>query len=188
MTPLDAPPRAEGLRPLETDRLRLTAMDARGLRAWLDRDATALREATGAWFREPLDAPPLFRDDLDFFSQKMADRPEELGWWVWLALLREGGEAVAVCGLGGPPDDNGAVTLGYSVYPHVERQGYATEAAGALVAWALAQPGVERVRATVPPAHAASIAVARKIGMAEIGRAKDPEVGEVTVFELTRVG
>jgi len=164
----------------------MVAMDARGLKAWLDRDPATLRDATGALFREPLDAPPLFRDDLDFFSSKMASAPDELGWWVWLAYLREGGEAVAVCGLGGPPDDDGAVTLGYSVYPYAEGQGYATEAARALVHWAMTQPGVRLVRATVPLGHDASIGVARKLGLIDVGRAVDPEAGEVAVFERTR--
>jgi ribosomal-protein-alanine N-acetyltransferase len=178
--------RATGLRPLHTERLRMVAMDGRGLKAWLDRDLGALREATGAWFREPLDAPPLFRDDLDFFSSRLAAAPDEIGWWVWLASLRDGGEAVGVCGLGGPPDADGAVTLGYSVYPHVEGRGYATEAAGALVAWAMEQPGVHMVRATVPLGHVASIRVALKLGMVDVGRAVDPEAGAVTVFERAR--
>ena len=174
------------VRPLETERLRMVAMEARGLRAWLDGDAHALGDATGAWFREPLDAPPLFREDLAYFSRKMAGAPDEVGWWVWLAYRRDDGEAVAVCGLGGPPDADGAVTLGYSVYPLHEGRGYATEAAGALVSWALTQPGVERVRATVPLGHAASLGVARKLGMAEVGKAVDPEAGEVAVFERIR--
>ncbi len=105
---------------------------------------------------------------------------------MWLAYRRDDGEAVGVCGLGGPPDTDGAVTLGYSVYPYLEGRGYATEAAGALVAWAMAQPGVQLVRATVPLGHAASMGVARKLGMTDVGWAVDPEAGEVAVFERAR--
>lgn len=174
------------VRPLETERLRMVAVGALGMKAWLEGDAAVLSEATGARFREPLDAPPLFGDDLAFFSDKLAAHPAEVGWWVWLAYRRDDGEAVGVCGLGGPPDADGVVTLGYSVYPHVEGRGYATEAAAALVAWAMTQPGVQLVRATVPLGHAASMGVARKLGMIDVGRAEDPEAGEVTVFERAR--
>jgi RimJ/RimL family protein N-acetyltransferase len=173
------------VRPIETERLRMVPMDARALRAWAEGDRVALGEATGARFREPLDAPPLFGDDVTYFSEKVAAAPAQLGWWVWLACRRSDGQAVGVCGLGGPPDADGSVSLGYSVYPWLEGRGYATEAAGALVAWAVAQPGVRCVRALVPTGHAASLGVARKIGMAEVGRDVDPEVGEVAVFERT---
>ncbi len=67
------------VRTLETERLCMVPVDARGMKAWLAGDGAVLREATGARFREPLDAPPLFRDDLGFFSEKMASRPGRAG-------------------------------------------------------------------------------------------------------------
>ena len=117
------------------------------------------------------------------FRDRMAEAPGELGWWVWLIARREDGRAVGVCGLGGRPDDDGAVVLGYSVYPDMEGQGYATEAARALVTWALAVPRVSLVRAMVPTANPGSLAVARKLGMRQVGSETHPEVGQVAVYE-----
>jgi sulfopyruvate decarboxylase alpha subunit len=113
----------------------------------------------------------------------MAERPHELGWWTWLIARREDGRAVGVCGLGGHPDADGTAELGYSVYPEAEGQGYATEGARAVLEWALARPGVARVRATVPTSNPSSVAVARKLGMVPVATREHPEAGEVRVFE-----
>lgn len=168
---------------LDTERLRLTALSAVALQAWIDRDAAALRELTGVRFGAAATAPPLLEEDLGSIRDMTAQGGDELGWWAWLVSAREDDTPVGVCGLGGPPAE-GTVTLGYSVYPHLEGRGLATEASRALVAWALAQPGVERVQATVPLWNVGSVAVARKLGMREIGRGNDPEVGEAAIYEV----
>jgi len=93
---------------------------------------------------------------------------------------------VGVCGLGGLPDGQGTVVLGYSVYPHEEGRGYATEATRAVMTWALSQPGVRRVRATVPSRNVASLAVARKLGLVETRHEVHEGVGDVTVYEIER--
>lgn len=159
-------------------------MDADALRAWVECDAAELFARTGAVFDEPVGTPPLFDEDLPSFLERMDDAPEDLGWWVWLMRRVEDGAAVGVCGLGGRPDPDGVVSLGYSVYPVHERCGFATEASRALVEWALAQQGVTRVRATVTVDNAPSIAVARKLGMREVARGRDPELGDLVVFEV----
>ncbi|MBT4912045.1 MAG: GNAT family N-acetyltransferase [Gemmatimonadales bacterium] len=170
---------------LETERLALTAMTAPALRAWLEKDAEALRTLTGAWFPEPVESPPLFGKDLPMFLDRMEETPAELGWWVWLVQRKDSHLAVGVCGLSGRPLDGGTM-LGYSVYPEHEGHGYATEASKALVAWVLQQPGAYRVDATVPIAHSASISVAVKLGMSEVGRDSDPKVGEIAAYRLER--
>ena len=168
---------------LDTPRLRLTALTRDALQAWVDGDAGRLLHETGVVFGTPPTCPPLFGEDLPRFRDRMAETPQELGWWVWLVSQREDARAVGVCGLGGRPDTQGTAVLGYSVYPEMEGWGYATEASRALMNWTLAQPGVTRVRATVPAWNQASVAVARKLGMVEVGRESNPEVGEVLVFE-----
>ena len=62
------------------------------------------------------------------------------GWWTWVVVRKDTREAVGSVGFGGGPDTEGAVMIGYATYPNVEGRGYATEAAGALVEWALRQP------------------------------------------------
>lgn len=174
------------MRPLlviDTERLRLTALTSEALAAWIAGDVEGLLRCTDVRFAEPVEAPPLFDDDLPYFLARMRDNPAELGWWVWLASTRDERWAVGVCGLGGRPEA-GIVQLGYAVYPWAEGRGYATEAASALVTWALERPSVVAVRAVVPEWHEASLAVARKLGMTEVGRATDPEAGDVVVCQV----
>lgn len=170
---------------LETERLRLTALTAEGLRAWIDKDAERLEGETGVRFSVPVQAPPLLDDDLLHFHERMVAAPDDLGWWVWVVSIREDRRAVGACGLGGRPH-TGTVAIGYSIYPRFEGRGFATEASGALVAWALGQPEVRIVQATVPTWHGASIAVARKLGMQEMGHERDPDVGEVAIYEIVK--
>lgn len=172
---------------LETERLRLQALTLDALQAWVDGDAGGLRRATGVLFDEPLASPPLFGEDLPRFRDRMAETPDELGWWVWLVSRRNDHRAVGVCGLGGRPGLEGAAVLGYSVYPHLTGRGYATEASRALLAWVLRQPETVLVRATVPVGNAPSVAVARKLGMVQVGVEQHPDVGLVAVFEVSEV-
>lgn len=171
---------------LSTSRLRLTALGADALDAWIDGDAAGLFELTGVRFTDPPSPPPLLGRDLPAIRDRAAQDGEDTGWWVWL-VSDAGDERVrGVCGLDGPPDEDGTVVLGYSVYPEHEGHGIATEAASALVTWVLAQPGVARVVAAVPRWNEASAAVARKLGMEKVGQEVAPRVGEVDVYEVRR--
>lgn len=168
---------------LETPRLRVTALDGAALQSWMDGDSAGLAARTGAVFSDPPACPPLFGEDLPRFRDRMVERPHELGWWAWLMARRDDGRAVGVCGLGGHPDADGTVELGYSVYPEAAGQGYATEASRAVLEWALARPGVARVRATVPTSNPSSVAVARKLGLEPVATREHPKAGEVRVYE-----
>lgn len=168
---------------IETARLRLIPLTRDALQAWVDRDGVRLSRATGAAFPDPPEPPPLFGSDLAGFRDRMAETPDELGWWVWLAYRRDDAVVVGVCGLGGRPDPQGTVRMGYAVYPHLQGRGYATEAALGVMDWALARPGVRCVRATVPCWNEGSVAVARKLGMGVAGTEPHPEFGEVVVYE-----
>ena len=91
-------------------------------------------------------------------------------------------DAVGSVGFGGGPDEEGAVMIGYATYPNIEGRGFATEAAGALVDWALAQPGVARVCASLPPDNAAAIRVAEKLGMSLLGTVWEVDLDEVLLY------
>lgn len=168
---------------IETARLRLIPLARDALQAWVDRDGARLSQETGAVFPDPPEPPPLFGADLAGFRDRMAETPDELGWWVWLAYRRADAVVVGVCGLGGRPDTQGTVRMGYAVYPHLEGRGYATEAALGVMEWALAHPGVRCVRATVPLWNGGSVAVARKLRMGVTGTETHPGAGEVAVYE-----
>ena len=170
---------------LLTERLEMTPFTAEFVDALLTADRARLAELTGAQFPQPA-CPPLMADALPFMRDRLRAEPGEVGWWGWLAVLRSTREAVGSAGLGGKPDADGVVLIGYSIYPQFEAHGYATEAVRALLAWVLAQAGVASVRATVPPWNAPSIRVAEKAGMQKVGVEHDIEVGEVLVYELER--
>ena len=150
-------------------RLDLTPLTLEALDALIVGDRQALEAATGATFPEPLAAPPLMDDALPHFRDVLRVDASVAPWWARLLIVRETGAAAGSAGFTGPPDSRGTVTLGYSVYPEQQCRGLASEAATALVTWALAQPGVRRVQATIPPGHTASRRVAEKAGMRRIG-------------------
>jgi ribosomal-protein-alanine N-acetyltransferase len=93
----------------------------------------------------------------------------------WVVVARSERSVVGSAGFLGPPKDDAAVELGFGTHPDFRRRGYASEAAAALVAWALAQPTVERVIARCDPGNAPSVRVLEKIGMQRCG-ASDGEL------------
>lgn len=146
-------------------RLTLTALDAEAV--------------------EALGASPLLDGVQELFASRLRDDPESIGFWVWLATLADGTE-VAAGGFGGRPGDAERLTVGYHVHEAHRGAGYATELLNLLTAWALAQPGVKRVRATIKPENAPSLRVAEKAGFEHVGRTTTPEDGELLVFVRDR--
>lgn len=90
-------------------------------------------------------------------------------------------ELVGSGGFHGPPDADGTIEIGYEVAPDRRGQGYATEIARALVAWALGQPEVSRIIACPTPDNVASIRVLERAGLDRVGMR-----GEELLFELRR--
>ena len=170
---------------IETDRLRLTALTAEALSAWLRNDAEDLRAETGVDFESPVEALPTFEEDLPRFRERMLEAVDDLGWWAWVVSMRDGNRAVGVCGLGGRPED-GRVVIGYAVFPRLEGRGYATEASAGLIRWAMTHVDVEVIRATVPTWNLGSVAVARKLGMTLVAHRITADVGEVALYEMCR--
>jgi RimJ/RimL family protein N-acetyltransferase len=111
------------------------------------------------------------------FAQKLAEHPEQVGWWGWYMIARPG-QAGAVATLIGsvgafPPDAHGRTRGGYSVLPSCEGHGFATEAAGAVFEWVLTQPGVRVLEATTFERHFASRRILEKLAFACLGVSPD---------------
>ena len=87
-------------------------------------------------------------------------------WGFCLIVRLEDGLVIGEIGFVGLPRD-GSVTIGYAVVPDARRQGYASEAIAALSDWALAQPGVEEVKAQTLPDNEASIGALLRAGFEE---------------------
>ncbi len=104
--------------------------------------------------------------------------------WVYGFRLvhRDTGIVVGTCSFKGPPVD-GIVEIAYGVAPDQQGKGYATEAAQALVAYAVASGDVRIVRAHTRPESNASKRVLAKCGFRHVGDVIDPEDGLVWRFE-----
>jgi [ribosomal protein S5]-alanine N-acetyltransferase len=105
---------------------------------------------------------------LELYVKWLRDDPSMLGYGPWIAIAREERVAVGSAGFVGRPKD-GELELGYGIAEAHRNRGYATEAAAALLAWGLAQPGVERVIARSAPENEPSTRVLEKIGMTPEG-------------------
>jgi RimJ/RimL family protein N-acetyltransferase len=171
---------------LTTERLDIVPFTADAIRALLAGDRGRLAALVGAAFPEPLGPPPLMEELLPLVERQLAADPSSLGWWTWLTIERTSRRVTGASGFGGPPDAEGAVMIGYATYPGTSRRGFATEAAQALTTWALAQPGVHRVCAAIPPENEAARRVAEKIGMRVVGTVWEEEIDEVMLYAIDR--
>lgn len=88
---------------------------------------------------------------------------------VWVMVERASGTVVGDIGFHGPPDDAGTVEVGYSVVPSRRGRRYATEAAVALVDWALALPSVQAVVAGCDAGNVPSIRTLERAGFRRTG-------------------
>jgi ribosomal-protein-alanine N-acetyltransferase len=169
---------------VRTERLQLTPLPAPALDALLARDGATLERLTGARFADPA-APPYMADALPVVRDRLRQAPQEAPWWNWLAVRGESAEAVGSVAFAGPPDEDGAVLIGYAMYPAFEGRGYATEAVRAMIDWAFAQPGVRQVRALAPVWNTPALRVAENVGMRPVASEEDDDVGEVLLYALT---
>ena len=119
--------------PIRTNRLTLSVFTADAIDAMLAGDALRLNAITAAAFPQPLSAPPLMEDMLPNVRDRMRSDPAQEGWWAWVVVRRDTGQAVGCVGLGGPPNEEGTVVMGYATYPGAEGHGFATEAAEGLL-------------------------------------------------------
>jgi RimJ/RimL family protein N-acetyltransferase len=170
---------------IRTARLDLRPVTPAMIEALLRGEAALLERLAGAGFPRPLEAPPLFAQHAPVFRHQMrVVSGRGVGWRFWFLVEREAARVVGVAGLPGAVI-GGAARIGYSIYPDAQEHGFATEAVRDLVDWLLVQPGVTQVQATIAPENAASLEVARKAGMREVGTSWD-EDGELLVLARDR--
>ena len=101
---------------------------------------------------------------------------------------REPNEFVGQCGFKGPPNNDGVVEIAYCVDPKYQGNGFATEAANALVEYAFQHDEVIMVLAHTLPEPNASTRVLTKCGFRNVGQVVDPEDGPVWRWEKHRSG
>jgi pimeloyl-ACP methyl ester carboxylesterase/RimJ/RimL family protein N-acetyltransferase len=129
------------------------------------------------------------RGFLSYYARMLRQDPRLLGWGVWLMIREEMGKpqelqadsggsgreparvVIGDLGFKGRPG-GGVVDIGYAVVPAERRNGYASEAARALVNWAFRRRGakVEAVIAACEEDNPSSVKVLQSIGMRRNGR------------------
>jgi RimJ/RimL family protein N-acetyltransferase len=109
--------------------------------------------------------------------------------WVFgfAVIHRDDQCVVGAASFKGPPDDEGVVEIAYGIVPAYQHQGYATEAASALVAFATERVDVRTIRAHTMPDSNASMRVLVKSGFQLVGDVMDEEDGLVCRWERTVV-
>ena len=158
------------MKPLQTSRLTLIPHAPESVRAQI---AAATPEHRA-------EMSPAFLQRLELMT---APDPWMLGFTITLSASDE---VIGSCGFKGPPDAEGMVEIAYGIAPEHQGQGLATEAADALVRFALQDPGVIIIRAhTFDPANA-STRVLQKCGFQSCGMVIDPEDGAVWRWERGR--
>jgi len=117
---------------------------------------------------------------LPFFMKQTEQDPARR---VWDVVVIHKADQIAIGGIGfhGPPDGTGMVEIGYNIIPEYEGQGYATEMARGIIAWALQTPEITRVSAECLATNIGSIRVLEKVGMRRLA----PE-GEMLRWEICK--
>ena len=152
------------------------------LRPWRADEADRLHdilrrpEVTG-WLGDPR---PASRAQID---EVIARHRDEEGIPVGLAIVPTGAAnpagTVMVDRL-----SNGDPQLGWYLHPDAQGNGWATEAAAAMLAFAVAS-GAPRIWAGMWPHNRGSAGICRRIGMVDLGRQDDPWYGTVE-YPLSR--
>lgn len=98
--------------------------------------------------------------------------PDEWEWYaIWMIELKDGTHIGELCFKG--VDESGSTEIGYGIAEDYQGCGYATEAVGAAVDWALSQDTINRVTAETDKDNIASVRVLEKSGFIPTG-----EIGE----------
>jgi RimJ/RimL family protein N-acetyltransferase len=116
--------------------------------------------------------------------EQIIEDPDSQKWLLRAMVLRQHRRLVGHIGFHGPPRTVGRAELGYSVMPEDRRQGYASEAARAMMAWAAREHGVSSFFVAISPDNQPSLALAAKLGFTRVGEQIDDEDGLECVFEL----
>jgi 8-oxo-dGTP diphosphatase len=172
---------------LTTDRL--------ALRAWKPTDAASLHRLMNDWevIRTLAVVPfPYSREEADKWVASCASHLAE-GTAYQLAITgTENDSELLVGGIGLRLNAAKRVAeLGYWVGRAYWGHGVATEAAGRLARWGLANLEIDRIEASAATENAGSIAVLRKIGFRQVGEGMKMSVAhgaerKVLLFEATR--
>jgi len=133
---------------IETARLKLVPLLPAQLCQYLKADGSL---EAGLGLRQPVGEP--ISEDLvealeQFIIPASSDPDRDYRYYtLWTLILKSEQVAVGDICFKGEPDAEGQIEIGYGTYGRYQHQGYMTEAVGAMVEWAAAQPKVRVILA-----------------------------------------
>jgi RimJ/RimL family protein N-acetyltransferase len=102
----------------------------------------------------------------DQFCTLALENQEQQVWFrLWDIVLLQNNQRIGGALFKGGPNQKGEVEIGYGIDDEFQRQGYAKEAIGCIVQWAMRQEGVLAVIAETEKENIASHKVLQHIGM-----------------------
>jgi len=183
--------------PIVSPRLELISLSLEGIEALLKGDKARAEAISQLSFPQfPQGDLEMSQHVLELRAAQLRRDPLEQPWLLRALVSRERVTRERVTrekpatllgriGFHAPPDAEGMVELGYEIFPSYRGQGYAQEAARALMDWATQTHGVRGFRASVGPWNAPSLHIVQKLGFVQTGSQMDEIDGEEWVFERT---
>ena len=166
-----------------SERLDLKWMSPRFIEASLDGRLGDAEEALGAslpvWWPDKK-----ARGWLVIRLEEMREAPASAEWLLRGLVRRSDMRLLGTINFHDPPDERNCAELGYTVFEAYRRQGYASEAARAMMRWAHTERDVETFVVSISPENGPSLAMAAKLGFERVGSRIDEIDGEEWVFEL----
>lgn len=146
-----------------TERLILCVLLPDEIEALLAGDTQSVERAIGFLF--PPDDPNR-GVDLNWHLHALQTDINQLPWRIRVIVERCSYTVIGSINLKGPPDIHGDVEIGWGSNESARGRGYATEAAAAVMRWALQQPGVRSISATIADDNTESQRIAQRLGLA----------------------
>jgi len=172
-------------REIRTSRLILIPWTLELVDAFIENDQAAAERALDVRFPDPFGPPPETGDVLQFFRDSIEHDASNGAFVVHMIVRKDDRMAVGNIGLVAP-DEAGRAMYGYSVYPEFEGNGYASEAAKAMVEFGLSLDSVSTVYATIPVGHTASEIVSSRAGLTLTPHQIEDEGMILNVWEKSR--
>jgi ribosomal-protein-alanine N-acetyltransferase len=128
---------------------------------------------------------PHTREEVEQELQFDIAHQAEHGWALWALEERSSDRFIGDCGLRPLEMRGPEIELGYDLHPDVWGRGFATEAARAVVEYALGSLQIDRLIAVVKPTHSASRRVLEKAGLKHVGE-REAYGEKLLLYEIRR--
>ena len=158
---------------IQTENLILAAHLPRYLRA-LIRNAEEFENIAGLRVADGI-RDQMLGASTEFVARVEAAKQSDPWQFGFAVIQKVDNVVIGTCGFPGPPDSDGVVEIAYGIAPAYQGKGYATEAARALIDFAIRDPRVKTICAHTLAERTASTRILEKCSFRKTGDAVDPE-------------